>query len=42
MLNLGFDNDADVSSTIRRMNERQAVGGNVLRDSIAYGIASIL
>ena len=42
MLSLGFDNDTAIDSTIRRMNERQALGGNVLRDAIAYGIASIL
>jgi len=42
MLNLGFDQAGNMSDTLSRLNKRAINGGNVLRDSIGYGIASIL
>lgn len=42
MLSLGFDRASEMDNTLMRLNSRDAEGSNVLLDSIAYGIASIL
>ena len=42
MLSLGFDRAWRMEGTFGRMGQRVPSGGNCLRDSIGYGIASIL